>query len=300
MKSNTYFVGIDGGGSRCRVRLEDEHGNLLAVASSGPANIMRNPDVAEASIRQAVEQAIQQAPGHIELADVMLCAGLAGANIPAAKARFLQRSLPFGRVYLVSDLHAACAGAHSGNEGAVIVCGTGSSATRYARGEFTDFGGHGFPIGDKASGAWLGLQAIKHCLLGFDNLAPRDAVFNAVCEHFNRGNAGAIQSGDIVQQCAAFNSNDYAAIVTALLPLYERGDAVVCGFIEDGRDYLQRLAEHVIQDGELNLCLIGGLTGLYKPLLSKAVQARIQTCALSPEEGAILLAKHAMKAGELA
>lgn len=83
-------------------------------------------------------------------------------------------------------------------------------------------------------------------------------------------------------------------------PLYKRGDAVVRRITEDGRDYLQRLAEKLINDGELNLCLIGGLTGLDKPLLSEGVLACIQTCALSPEEGAILLAKHAIKAGELA
>jgi len=293
MKSNTYFIGVDGGGSRCRVRLEDQHGELLATASSGPANIMRNADVAEASIRQACAQAIEQSGLDITFEQVVLCAGLAGANIAGASQAFLQRQLPFARVHLVSDLHAACAGAHRGQSGAVIVCGTGSSATRYANRTFTDFGGHGFPIGDKASGAWLGLQAIQHTLLGYDYLAPRDAVFDTVSAHFN-----SEQAEDIVQQCSGFNSNDYAAIVTALVPLYQSGNSVVAGFIDEGRHYLQRLAEQAIGNSELELCLIGGLTAVYQPLLSEAIQQRIQPCAYSPEQGAILLAKQAVTAGE--
>ncbi|WP_296047998.1 BadF/BadG/BcrA/BcrD ATPase family protein [uncultured Alteromonas sp.] len=293
MKSNTYFIGVDGGGSRCRVRLEDQHGKVLSTASSGPANIMRNPDVAEASIRQAAEQAIKQTGLSITAEQVVLCAGLAGANIAGASQAFLKRELPFMRVHLVSDLHAACAGAHRGNAGAVIVCGTGSSATRYANHTFTDFGGHGFPIGDKASGAWLGLQAIQHTLLGYDHLAPRDAVFDAVSAHFN-----SEQAEDIVQQCSGFNSNDYAAIVTSLMPLYQNGDSVVAGFIEQGRHYLQCLAEQAIGNSEFELCLIGGLTAVYQPLLSDAIQQRIQPCAHSPEQGAILLAKQAVTSGE--
>ena len=92
MKSNTYFIGVDGGGSSCRVRLEDQHGKLLAAASSGPANIMRNADVAEASIRQACAQAIEQSGLDIALEQIVLCAGLAGANIAGASPAHTARN----------------------------------------------------------------------------------------------------------------------------------------------------------------------------------------------------------------
>ncbi|NVK54193.1 MAG: ATPase [Alteromonadaceae bacterium] len=294
MSKETYFIGIDGGGSRCRVRLEDQDGNLLATAQSGPANIMRNADVAEASIFDAVNQAIEATGQAIAPEQIVLCAGLAGANINSAQQAFVSRDWPFKAVYVVSDLHAACAGAHAGKEGAVIVCGTGSSATQYINGKFTDFGGHGFPIGDKASGAWLGLQAVKYALLGYDNLAPKDALFEAVSAHFN-----ATHSQHIVQACADFNSNDYAAIVPALLPLYKSKNAIVVDLFNDGHQYLQALADSALCHQDMNLCLIGGLTELYAPLLSRAVQARIKPCALIPEQGAILLAKQAIKAGEM-
>ncbi len=288
MNSELYFIGVDGGGSRCRVRLESADGTLLAKGQSGPANVMRSLDTACASIMDATAKAIEAAQLSITTQQIVLCAGLAGANIASAHQALMAKQLPFKHVHLISDLHAACAGAHAGNDGAVIVCGTGSSATRYASGSFTDFGGHGFPIGDKASGAWLGLQAVKHSLLAFDGLAPQDATFNAVCEHLQANSAE-----DIVRECAGFNSNDYAAIVLPLLPLYRKGDSVIQGFVQDGLGYLQRLADEVLNTPDMALCLIGGLTELYHPMLSNAVKDRIQPCQLSPEEGAILLAKQA-------
>ncbi|MDC8829809.1 BadF/BadG/BcrA/BcrD ATPase family protein [Alteromonas gilva] len=294
MSKDTYFIGIDGGGSRCRARLEDQDGNLLAAAQSGPANIIRSAEIAEASIIDAVNKALNAAELAISPSQVILCAGLAGANVNVAQQAFVKRNWPFKAVFVVSDLHAACAGAHAGKEGAVIVCGTGSSATQFANGIFTDFGGHGFPIGDKASGAWLGLQAVKLTLLGYDDLAPKDALFDAVAGHFK-----STHSQEIVQACAGFNSNDYAAIVPALLPLYNSRNEAVVGLFNEGLRYLQALADKALCQQDMNLCLIGGLTELYGPRLSEAVQARITPCALIPEQGAILLAKQAITAGEL-
>ncbi|MGQ8364306.1 BadF/BadG/BcrA/BcrD ATPase family protein [Glaciecola sp. 1036] len=286
MSSKHFFIGVDGGGSRCRVRLESDDGKLLASAESGPANIMRSLETACKSIMDATEQAIKLSGQKMSSEQIVLCAGLAGANISSAKKAFLDQHLPFQKVQLISDLHAACAGAHAGENGAVIVCGTGSSATRYLDGQFTDYGGYGFPIGDKASGAWLGLQAIQFCLQAFDNLRPKEATFHAVCRHLN-----ATSAEDIVRKCADFNSNNYAEIVLPLLPLFEEKNAVVTGFINEGLGYIQRLADEVLITEDMRLCLIGGLTQIYRPMLSNAVQKRIKDCQLSPEQGAILLAK---------
>ena len=47
------YLGIDGGGTKCRVRLENAQGTLLAEAVSGAANIATSVEVAQQSIIDA-------------------------------------------------------------------------------------------------------------------------------------------------------------------------------------------------------------------------------------------------------
>ena len=95
MSSDLFFIGIDGGGTRCRARLEDVDGNVLGEGVSGPANIMRDSDLAKASIVDAINIAISNAGNantseQISLSQCVVGAGLAGANIESAKQQFEQ------------------------------------------------------------------------------------------------------------------------------------------------------------------------------------------------------------------
>src|SRR5258708_19681005 len=55
------YLGIDGGGSRCRARIEDEYGAALGEGSSGPATTRLGIDQAWRSILQACPAAAEQA-----------------------------------------------------------------------------------------------------------------------------------------------------------------------------------------------------------------------------------------------
>ena len=55
------FAGVDGGGTKCRVRLRDAEGQLLAQAEGGPANIRLGLNMVWANILDALSHALQQA-----------------------------------------------------------------------------------------------------------------------------------------------------------------------------------------------------------------------------------------------
>src|SRR6266550_7396029 len=57
----TTYLGIDGGGTRCRARIEDENGKVLGAASSGPATTRIGFEKAWRSIMEATEAAAAQA-----------------------------------------------------------------------------------------------------------------------------------------------------------------------------------------------------------------------------------------------
>jgi glucosamine kinase len=294
MNDNKYYIGIDGGGTHCRARLEDANGELLSEALSGPCNIMRDCQLAIQSIEQAVEGVLKNANKNISPSQCIVGAGLAGANIPLAASHFSKWQHPFLQLTLLSDLHAACLGAHSGVNGAVIIIGTGSSGTVYNNGEFSDTGGHGFPIGDIGSGAWLGLRAIQHTLLGLDGLGPFDPLCHAVLSHLN-----VTSAHELVEQTAKFRTSDYAAIVSAFIPLIQKEDKATTPIINEGLKYINKLAEKLIGDSPKPLALIGGLSNVYAERLPSHLKQYLVNSAASPQQGSILFAKQKIKNTEL-
>tara|TARA_Y100000296_G_scaffold50618_1_gene58029 strand:- start:1035 stop:1949 length:915 start_codon:yes stop_codon:yes gene_type:complete len=298
MNSNLYFIGIDGGGTKCRVILQDKSGTQIGEGISGPANIMRDPELAKTSILDGVAKAIDSANAllasqnsdapvtPITLSQCVVAAGLAGANISTAKARFETWAHPFHSLHILSDLHAACVGAHNGKPGAVIIVGTGSAGTVFNEGKFTDLGGHGFPVGDFASGAWLGLKAVQHTLLCIDNIRSPDDLSKKICAELGTSNAD-----DIVAKCAGFNTHHYASLVPCMLPLLNEGISQVTRIFKEGAEYLEIMAERLLGDNGHNLALIGGLRDVYVPYFSERIRARLQACELSPEQGAIKYAR---------
>ncbi|CAB9494928.1 BadF/BadG/BcrA/BcrD ATPase family protein [Alteromonas macleodii] len=298
MNSDLYFIGIDGGGTKCRVILQDKNGTQIGEGISGPANIMRDAELAKTSILDGVEKAIESANTSlasqnsearltpITLSQCVVAAGLAGANISTAKARFETWAHPFHSLHILSDLHAACVGAHNGKPCAVIIVGTGSAGTVFNEGKFTDLGGHGFPVGDFASGAWLGLKAIQHTLLCIDNIRSKDDLAKTVCAELGTTNADSI-----VAKCAGFNTHHYASLVPCMLPLLNEGNSQVTCIFKEGAEYLESMAQRLLGDNTYNLALIGGLSNVYVPYFSEKIRTRLQACELSPEQGAIKYAK---------
>lgn len=57
MASNALFLGVDGGGTRCRARLADAGGTRLGEGEAGPGNVRLGVPQASASVREAAVQA---------------------------------------------------------------------------------------------------------------------------------------------------------------------------------------------------------------------------------------------------
>jgi glucosamine kinase len=53
-----YYLGIDGGGTRCRARLQDDNGHTIGEGKSGPANIRLGLDTSWGNIMAAIDSAL--------------------------------------------------------------------------------------------------------------------------------------------------------------------------------------------------------------------------------------------------
>ncbi len=186
------FLAVDGGGTGCRAALADAQGRILGQGAAGPANISVQTESACANILTAARAAVEAAgQGHLDDLDALL--GLAGANVTAS-ARKLQAMLPFRRTRIVTDVVTATAGALGDGEGIVAAMGTGSVFAVQSGGQFRQYGGRGFLLGDEGGGAVLGRALLSEALRAEDGFAPMTPLLQGVLTELG-GVEGVISFG---------------------------------------------------------------------------------------------------------
>lgn len=282
-----YFIGIDGGGTKCKAVLQNHSGQIIGEGISGSANPATDFSLAISSIVESCELALQQ--GQVPLSHLSFChvgMGLAGVNLPSINRKMRQWQNPFASMHLTTDLHIACLGAHDGQDGAVIITGTGSSAFAVVDGIQLNLGGHGFTAGDKGGGAWMGLAATKICLEALDGLAKHSPLVDSLQQHLNCADATAI--AEVVNGAPAVF---FASLAPLVIAAAEQNDVNAVAILHNGAEYLSKLARRLLTHSGERLSMIGGLAPSITPWLAQDVQQRLVKPIHSPDFGALLLAQ---------
>lgn len=288
----TYFIGVDGGATKCTVSLEDEAGNLLGHAVSGPANIRISVTDAWQSIHEAIEKIRHSFTLTLNFDNCQLHAGvgIAGCEIESAYQAFIAHAHPFATLAVTNDAETACLGAHGGHDGALIIAGTGVVGYQIEAGQAMKVAGWGFPHDDVGGGAWLGLQAVKAALRWQDNRQPVSELARAVLTHFHDS------LDKLVVWANQANSTAYAELAPLVIQSAENGDQAAVTL-------LQRAAQEISEVGAallsrqrdmaqpLPCALVGGIAPFLVPYLSKDLSSRLTRAQLPPEAGAILYAR---------
>jgi len=284
--NDVYFLGIDGGGTKCRACIYDADDKILGTGVGGPANPLHGVQRTIDSITTATELALADAGLPQEkIGELIAGAGLAGVNLPSLFSVIDNWKHPFKKMYLTTDLHIACLAAHKQSEGAVLLAGTGSFGYSFVDGKATILGAHGFPFGDQSSGAWMGLEAIKAVLLASDDLGPQTALSDLIGNHLD---ARGVM---IVDKMAGAKSSDYAQLAIFVLDAAESGDAVALSILKEGAAYMSLVAEKLWETGVNRMSFIGGLSHRLIPWLKPSIAERLSPPLEQPEFGAAFFAK---------
>lgn len=285
--SAPLYLGIDGGGSKCRVIIVSAEQKILGEGLSGPANPLRGMQLAIDSILAATAQALTHAglPQHA-MSRLIAGAGLAGVNIPHYYQLVSAWQHPFKALYLTSDLHIACIGAHQGQDGAVIIVGTGSCGLALVAEQLTEVGGHGFPCGDNGSGAWFGMQLVHQVLLSLDQLAPPTLLTGLLQQQLGLSDTLAL-----VTHFMHATPTAYAKVAPLVFRAAEAGDDTAIQLVQQGAGYINAIANRLLLQQPPKLALIGGLAHKLLPYLSAHVRQHITPAEQPPELGAIWYAR---------
>lgn len=287
--AQNLFIGIDGGGTKCRASIMTADLQVLGTGLGGPANPFQGIELAQDSILAAVSEALEDARlPQTSAGDLIAGAGLAGVNVPSLFNVMSDWKHPFHQLFLTTDLHIACLGAHNRDQGAVMICGTGSCGYAYVNQQTLLIGGHGFPMGDKGSGAWMGLEAIRAVLLATDGLGPQTRLTDAIGDFLQaRGLA-------IVEKLFGARQGDYARFASLVLDAAAAGDAVATCIVEDGAAYMSEMARQLWATQPGRMSMIGGLSERLLPWLQADVVGNLSPALYPPEFGAVYFARHVL------
>lgn len=274
------FLGVDGGGTGCRVAVADAGGQVLARASGGPANIASNPGVALDNILAATRQALADAVGGSAvdkgLAKLVAGLGLAGANAAGA-ADWLGARLPFRRVQVVTDAVTTVMGALGPDDGIVAAMGTGSVFAVQRQGQMRQIGGWGLALGDEGSGAVLGRALLARALRALDGAVPMTPLLHEILAGFATPEA-------LVAFSLTAKGADYAAYAPRVVDSQDPAAlAIMAQAVEDVRASIAALQAGPV----LPVTFVGGLGPVYAGRIADWPQRPARGTAL---DGAVFLA----------
>lgn len=281
----TLYLGVDGGGTRCRARLETADGRVLGHGISGPASMRFGIQAASASILGATREALAQAGLTEEaLANTYAGIGLAGTGHIGARQALETWRHPFAKAWFEGDGYLAWLGAFGGDEGGIVVCGTGSIGITY-KGATIRVGGYGFPVSDEGSGAHIGLNAIRYSLRTLDGRAKQTAFAEEILDSFSSDPAVVIRWSETA------SPTDYAAFAAVVIKHASAGEPAATNLLRDAAAHIAGLAEAVLERGAPRVALVGGLVEFIRPYIPAATATRITEPQADAMAGGILLAK---------
>ncbi len=289
--SEGFFVGVDGGGTHCRVRVRRSDGTLVGEAQGGTANVFAGLDAALATIVATTERALEA--GGFGAADLPRChagLGLAGANVPSVAQALEARHLPFAAFGLETDAVTACRGAFAGGDGGIAILGTGTAYCVRARGALTLLGGWGMLVSDQGSGADLGRRALAEALLALDGARPLTPFCDRVLARFDRS------AGAIAEFAGAARPRDFGSLAPLVWDHAEAGDPTADRLVAGALADIEPMLRRMLALGSPALALLGGQAERYRPRLSPDLRAVLVEPAGDAMEGGIDLARSVAEA----
>lgn len=289
----SYLVGIDGGGTTTKLVLQDMQGRTLASTQSGPGNIRLSVTGSWQSINSAFQEALTLAQIDINdpACEFHAGLGLAGTEVPAFVRQFLSTPHRFKTLRLESDAHTACLGAHAGNDGAILIIGTGVIAYGIANKHILRIGGWGFPQGDEGGGAWIGLEAIRYTLHMIDGRIPSTPLLDAIFKRFHN------DVTEIVSWANSVNATRFAEFAPLVVEYADQGMPRAQQIMEAAGMHINSVAHALLQrspKASLALSLFGGLAPLLEKYLNADIKQRITPRIHDATFGALIMVKQSL------
>lgn len=247
-----YIIGIDGGGTKTALKLADTSGNLILTIESGPCNInSMSIEYVQGMLKELILTSLDKSEISIEKVKV-LCIGTAGVDRESDKLilkEIIEATGFRGEIIITNDAETALYGGVGGEEGLILISGTGSICYgRNKKGESKRSGGWGHIIGDEGSGYYIGLSALTHIVRGYDGRGEKTLLADIILKYLNIKNPDGLI--EYVYRSGA-GKQEIASLARFVDEAYNLGDKVAENILKRSAWELYLCCKAVIDKLEL-------------------------------------------------
>lgn len=175
------IIAIDAGGTKARFALYDENGTILKSIEHPSLHPLQ---IGYTKMAQALRYGVDTLCEN-ESVD-FISFGLAGygmnPKIRKSIENAIKRQFPNEHYSIQSDVDCALMSALKGNDGIMVISGTGSIALSQAQGVRSRVGGWGYWIGDEGSAFWIGKQVLSVFSKMADGRLKKSALYDCVMD----------------------------------------------------------------------------------------------------------------------
>jgi len=247
-------LAADCGGTRTRVRLYDPYGNVLGEGFAGPSNLGLGASNTVTQMAIASKEAIKSTPYKKDaLNKFRISAGIAGLVSEQNKQALEKTGHPFKELIAATDAYTALLGAFNGQDGGILILGTGSCGFGQIKGKLFNIGGWGFSISDQGCGARLGYLAVRLAVQSFDCIKPKTPLSDLVLQKLG----GSPQSAYHWSQTAT--PSDYGAFAPEVFSAAQRDDKGALSLLDVLSVEITEMIEALQNRGCQKIALLGGL-----------------------------------------
>ena len=289
----TYYLGIDGGGTKTEFLLRDAKGETVSSCIRSASN---PNDVGMTSAQAALDDGIRTVCGNIPFSRVFCYAGIAGGTSGQNRAALLHflASFGFARCDCGSDNENIIAAGLGGGDGITLIVGTGICAFTVKDGSRTRTSGWGYLLDRGGSAYNFGNDALYAYYAALDGTGIKTSLTEAV-----RRQSG-LEPNELLAKLYAEGKRYIASFAHLVFEEAEKGDAAAQEIVLRNAEAVKNVlsaASSPFGDAEgIRVVLSGGLTGeryfldrLHSVLPANRYALSVLPCR--PVEGALLLAR---------
>lgn len=305
----SYFIGIDGGGTKTKCVLCNDSLEVIHQTQSGPSNFLTiGTDKVADTIIELINVCCTST--NISVSNIQnITIGTTGAgresdakklrDAVVAKAKSI--GLDLNSFNVVSDARIALEGSFTGQPGSILIAGTGSIMFGKDKdGNIHRVGGFGRLIGDEGSGLTMGKKGLNLISKYYDERGKSTLLTSKVEKQFNISD----QSDLIIKVYSdSFNIQDVAPLV---IESANEGDEL-CNEILDQET--NELLLHImamkkkLNEEKMKIVFIGGTittNNSYSNMLREKIKMFLPDIVIHhsdypPEIGAVIMAKQKLK-----